>query len=607
MKGIKSILLGLLVLMTFSACSDKDLDVPDVVDEGPDYLVMLYSVGGKTLDKPILSNIYQALNVGSSDNVKMTVQFKLSVYEQKRYPAFDGTRRFDLDDNTHLVGSMESAVQNYPIICYADELDKLFSTLNSECIADSLYDMSRSDALADFITWSMKQHPNAKRTVLIINDHGSGWQLTNDGKQDTRAILQDDNTKTIMSLGSVVEGIKKSVGKVDLLYNDACLMSMYENLYGYANCANYLFAAVEITPGAGGNYSVLLNKLKTAGTSNARLETAMHSMADFMVSDQWWTNKKLIEWGYGGMYHDIALYDLSKLDKLTPVLKKVVDTMVEKYNSTESVEPNKNKANLGEQYKGYIRYALTNCQIAYVNDRYPNNYIPEPLLPYIKADSVKMYPDPDGLFFNDYFYSASLVRWLRNGDSENAQKAQEQFPNEWNLLKWFLISYYSHSSFSFTDLLRLTDNSLTEAEAKQNPFKQLKAELIAALKEVGYISCTMGDDKAGIDQAYELCSPGITIVPFNEAYYDKMSNTFMTEIPTHQEALRIYQQTDFDKQVGWSRMLQLIDVFPDMFANPSRDRVDKEDKDTENYDPENYNPRNVWRPTTCRSRRRHDR
>ena len=353
-------------------------------------------------------------------------------------------------------------------------------------------------------------------------------------------------------------------------------MSMYENLYGYANCANYLFAAVEITPGAGGNYSVLLNKLRTAGTSNARLETAMHSMADFMVSDQWWTNKKLIEWGYGGMYHDIALYDLSKLDKLTSVLRKVVDTMVEKYSSTESVEPNKNKANLGEQYKGYIRYALTNCQIAYVNDLYPLYNVPDPLLPYILADEVEMYPNPGGDPDYDYFYSASLVHWLRNGDSENAQIAQEQFPNEWNKLKQYLISYYSHSSFSITDLLRLIDKSLTEAEAKQNPFKQLKAELIATLKEVGYISCTMADDKAGIDQAYELCSPGITVVPFNDAYYDKMSNTIMKEIPTYQEALRIYQQTDFDKQVGWSRMLQLIDVFPDMFSNPSRINVDKE-------------------------------
>lgn len=220
MEGIKSILFGLLVLMTLGACSDKELDVPDVVDEGPDYLVMMYSLGGGNLDKHIMSNIYQALDVGSSDNVKMTVQFKLSVREQKRYPEFDGTRRFDLDDNKHLVGTMKSNVQIYPIIYFPFELGNLLSKLKSECIADSLYDMSKSDALADFITWSMKQHPNAKRTILILNDHGSGWELTNDGKQGTRAILQDDNTKKIMSLGSVVEGIKKSVGKVDLLYTD---------------------------------------------------------------------------------------------------------------------------------------------------------------------------------------------------------------------------------------------------------------------------------------------------------------------------------------------------------------------------------------------------
>lgn len=56
--------------------------------------------------------------------------------------------------------------------------------------------MTTRQALADFVRWSKQKYPGAKRTILIINDHGSGWELDKDGKQDapTRAILFDDNT-----------------------------------------------------------------------------------------------------------------------------------------------------------------------------------------------------------------------------------------------------------------------------------------------------------------------------------------------------------------------------------------------------------------------------
>ncbi len=567
MKEIKTIFLALLAFVTLSACSDKEQDVPEAMEEGPDYLVMLYSVGGGNLDACILSNIYQAMDVGSSENVKMTVQYKSSVLEQKWYPEFDGTRRLDLDDNRHLIGTMKDSLKDAPFFSERKELKSFVSGLKSECIADSLYDMTKSDALADFITWSMKKHPNAKRTVLILSDHGSGWQLEWDGLQDTRAILQDDNTKTIMSLGAVVEGVKKSAGKVDLLYTDACLMSMYENLYGYAHCANYLLAAVEITPGAGGDYSRLLSEFKKAGTSNAELEAAMHTFADYLVSDQWWLNKNINE----NKYNDIALYDLTKLDRLTPVLRKVVDAMVEKFGSSESVEPTDENVPLGDVFCGYINYALTNCQISNVNARYPNYSVPPPLWKYMIADKVE---EHSGIQY-DYFYTMDLVRWMKYADTENARNAREAYPDYWNMLRHYL-NMNGAKSFSFTDILRLLDKSLADAGAKNNPFRQLKAEMLAALREVGYITCTIGDEKPGIDQAYELCSPGITIVPFNDSYYDKVPNNFLHKIPTHQEALRMYQQTDFDKQVGWSRMLQLVEIYPDLFSNPSRDRVGKD-------------------------------
>lgn len=586
-RSIKTILFAMFSMLALASCSENDTpndkpnDTPSnnpgdnsgkADEEGPDFLVMFYGVGGRNLDAGIMSNIYQALDTGSSNNVKMTVQYKLSKDLQEVFPEFDGTRRLDLDDNQHLVGKMSEMFPTIPYMTNKDQFDDFISQLKSECLADSKYDMAKGDALADFITWSMKKHPSAKRTILVLNDHGSGWQIKNDGKPDyTRAILQDDNTDTLMSLESVVEGVKNSsAGKVDLLYTDACLMSTYENLYGYAKCIKYLLASVEITPGSGGNYTFLLNNLKTCGTSDAALESMLHKYADYLVSNNWWMNKDFIDRGLGGEYHDIALYDLSKLNTLTSVLKKTVDTLVEKFGSEESVEPTSTDVPFGEHFSGYINQTFTNCQIANHSDRFPIDYIPETIVDYYLAD----YTSLNYLCIDDYNANMKeLLFWLKYTYTENAKAAQESFPDDWAYLKYYII-YYSTPSFSLTDILRLLDNSLTQAGAKNNPFKSLRAELLAALKEVGYIKCTIGDEKPGIDQAYELCSPGINIVPFNDSYYDETSNNFLSEVPTYQEAMRIYQQTDFDKQVGWSRMLQLITIFPDVFSNPMRKFVE---------------------------------
>lgn len=129
--------------------------------------------------------------------------------------------------------------------------------------------------------------------------------------------------------------------------------------------------------------------------------------------------------------------------------------------------------------------------------------------------------------------------------------------------------------YSFTDMMRILDEQLTEVGAANNPFKPLRAELLATLKDMSYITCTIGDEKPGIDQAYELCSPGVTIVPFNNSYNDNTSNNFKKLIPTYQQAQRIYQSTKFDQLVGWSRMLQRIELFPNALSNPSRRTVAK--------------------------------
>lgn len=98
-------------------------------------------------------------------------------------------------------------------------------------------------------------------------------------------------------------------------------------------------------------------------------------------------------------------------------------------------------------------------------------------------------------------------------------------------------------------------------------------DLISALKKVSYIKSVTPQGHSGIDEEYELCSPGILIVPFYSELFNLDVNARNCCRVTPEEVKKSYQLTAFDRQIGWSRMLDILDVFPSFLSNPTRDYV----------------------------------
>lgn len=565
MKLFKLILSIAFCLVAICSCSDKEDHDIDPADATPDYLVMFYGAGGGNLDDGIIANIAQALDEGANAQVKMTFQYKASAkyHASQLVEGFHGTLRFTCDDNAHLKGKFKSVSKNYPFL---DENSLLYynKELKSEKFADEKYDMSCAEGLTDFIKWSKSKYPDAKRTILVISDHGGGWDLGDDGKVDTRAILFDDNLDSkSLSLQNVVDGVTRA-GSVDLLYTDACLMSMYENIYGYAKCAKYLLTSVETTPDLGGDYRKLLSLLKKAGAEDAGLEKAMHEFVDHCTSKNWWGMVKEETTDF-----DLGFYDMSRLSVVTSVLKNVSSTLAAKFVSKESIQPAvADELLYGDRFAGYIRDAVCSCQVSNRRYAYLLKNIPESLVPYLQNDNLIESPKGE----SQYIESQKLIDWLRFASTDNAKQALDKYPEDWNNLVLAIISD-TYFSFSITDLLRILDNQLSEVGAGNNPFHQLRSDLLAALKDIAYISCTNPKTKPGIDQAYELCSPGVFIVPLSAEYYGLDSNPVKDKVPSSEEALRIYQSTYFDQEVGWSNVLKVIDVMPSVLFNPNRAMV----------------------------------
>ncbi len=536
MKILNYLFVVVIALFTCCACSDdNNVPEPPAEPEGPDYLFMFYGMGGKSVDEGLISNLFMALDAGNDDKVKMTFELKMSSQFQENHSCFSGTHRLTGEDNTHLKGNFKSLSNAYPKIVDS-QMDELLGQLKTAKIGGADYDMTCADSLTAFINWSKAKYPTAKRTILVLAGHGHGWSLKEDGLKDkaaTRGILSDDNTSSFMALNDVVTGIKNA-GNVDLLYADACMMSMYETLYGYAECAKYCLASFELTPAAGGNYTEFINLLKEAGSTDEGLVKAMQQHCDYSVGGEWW---------YPTICSDLGLYDLSKIGNLSKVMKEVVDAMANDDTNAK-----------------YINQAFLNCEIVDAMVVIPSNFISDGMAEQMKKDG------------GDPTVRQDVLHWV----GKYCQSKDAEYYNKLYLeVDFFLveISAFGESSFSFTDLLRNLDNALTEAGVTDNPYTALRQKFLAALKEMAYIKCTTPSAVTGIDSAYELCSPGIMIVPMTLKFYEEaIYNDILNKIHV-EDALKFYQSTTFDKQVGWSRMLKKIEVSPSLLYNPIREEV----------------------------------
>lgn len=571
----KVLLAGALLLISLSACRD-DNDFPvEPEDTTPDYLLMHYGVGSGNLDDCILSNILHALDEGSDDKVKMTFQYKVSGAYQNRYESmeeidFAGTRRFTADDNKHLVGKYDDLASSHFLLSQ-NEIDSLCCKINSDSVGDRFYNMSCADGLGDFIKWSKEQYPNAKRTILVIGGHGYGWQFEYDGVVDgnleqTRSMLHYDNNLAepdLLSLNETVEGLKQG-GGVDLFYTDACLMSQYENIYGYAGCTKYLLSSLAEISALGGNYSQFLKLLKDTGNTDQEFEEAMHRYVDACTSKEWWGQQRLIN-------GDLGFYNLTKLDQVTLVLKKMTETLIRKFKSDESIEPTAEELPYGETFAPYIRNAVLSCEMAWRYDEVTlyqfRSFHPIGLYDAINEDK-DYFPNNGG-----YYYLSDLIAWLRYCDTPGAKKMFDKDPQG---CQRFLavMSSFLEKSFVIADMIRLLDNNLDAVGAKNNPFKEIRQELSEAIKSMAYIKCVMKEEVPGIDPEYDQCSPGVTVIPFNEELFNSDLNyKLIKNNLSVNDAISIYQNLEFDKQVGWSRFLQTIDVFPSAMTNSSRGKI----------------------------------
>lgn len=159
------------------------------------------------------------------------------------------------------LGLLNKGVKRYFVTKDKRELD-----ITSPVVQDlGSPDMGDWKHLAEFANWARANYP-AKRYMLVIWNHGSGWVTT-------KGISYDDETKNHISTPELGLAMK-AIGKVDILAMDACLMQMAEVDYEIKDFADVILASEETAPGNGFPYDLVLKGMNSAALKPAETVAA---------------------------------------------------------------------------------------------------------------------------------------------------------------------------------------------------------------------------------------------------------------------------------------------------------------------------------------------
>lgn len=197
------------------------------------HLVLIYANGDNTLSSAMLALLNNAeLSAGNANVVALMV--------------LDGPA----DDDTwlyRLQGDVDETCPNY-----------VNPTCNGRYIeGQNLWrfsdDTASPYALSEFLKGALRAYPNAGQVLVSLVGHGSGWypdvligQPSGwDGKPG--GLLWDDHPGsylTTQDLGQALRWATQDTGRtIDLLYLDACLMSMAEVAAEVSDSVNYVLAS----------------------------------------------------------------------------------------------------------------------------------------------------------------------------------------------------------------------------------------------------------------------------------------------------------------------------------------------------------------------------
>jgi clostripain len=219
-----------------------------------EWTVMVFMNGDNNLEEFAISDYLEMMEVGSSNDVQIIVQFDRWT---KRFlqdvSGWDETLRFRVEKEKN--PEPENAIPRSG----PKELD-----------------MGDGAVLQEFVEWAMKEFP-ARKYALVIWDHGDGFRnftgedatvreryFRSTDEATFRTVSHDDTNHNLLYTREVQDSLTAALKgrRLDVLGFDACLMGMVEVAYALRDVADVLVASEELVPANGWKYDHWLGELQ---------------------------------------------------------------------------------------------------------------------------------------------------------------------------------------------------------------------------------------------------------------------------------------------------------------------------------------------------------
>lgn len=131
-----------------------------------------------------------------------------------------------------LAGPYQYLATSYLYYCHNGKLDTLFS---------GAVNFGDAENLRILVSYALSNFP-AKKYLMVIEDHGSGWKSKSQGNIDRDICFDERYNNDSLTMPELREGLSSGLlgKKIDLLYLDACLMGNIEVAYELKDVAKYL-------------------------------------------------------------------------------------------------------------------------------------------------------------------------------------------------------------------------------------------------------------------------------------------------------------------------------------------------------------------------------
>ena len=368
-----------MTMAVLSACTEKEDNPagPDSPADQAEYAILFYGYGGDNLDDCILKNMVDFYN-GKDESykkVKIACQYKYSSVEKMQENWLDNlVKDGDVDPATaeqiKLTKEMELQTIRFIVDNTVQDPD-VNVMINKENIygAKNCY-VANPDSLTNFINWAANACP-AKHYILIISDHGGGYQphtdLTFEVPAKTRGVVFDKvhQPTTSFSASSLKYAIGRANARMDVVYLDACLMNTIEYQFELKDLTDYYILSTFVVPGAGGSYSLLIDEL---AKNTDDIETTLKNFNKASV-EKW--DKDAEAQVAAGIedskwdYHDMTVTRTKNLDAFGEKFKVFTDKLVAAYAD----ESNKAKVDSITKYAFKVNNSLPGYDLVdYVED-----------------------------------------------------------------------------------------------------------------------------------------------------------------------------------------------------------------------------------------------